>query len=590
MKRLYIALALCATTGWASAQVSVTLRVDMSNETVSPDGVHVAGSFQGWDPSGTPMTDANMDGIYEHTFEATTAGPIEFKFVNGNAWGSDESVPSACGPAPGGDNNRFVVVDLAGGDIDYLACFASCGPCGTATVLFRVDMSQAPAISPAGVHIAGSFQGWDEDASTMSDADGDGIWTYTATIPNAELGGQILYKFINGNTWASPQDQLVGTPCADGSGNRVLTLDSYNMVPGVEGTGSAYCFSSCTSCVSPTDVTFRVDMSTQESVSANGVCVAGSFQGWTPGASMLSDADGDGIWEGTFPLAPGTYEFKFVNGTSWGGGGAGDVDNESIIGECAAPGNDNRFIEVGAEALEYYVCYNACTPSCVANPDPANITFRLDMSTQEAISPDGVYIMGAFTSPAWQAGATQMTDVDGDGIYEATFLVSGGADVLYKFLNGIPDAEGTIEESGIYVDINTNEETNFELSGCGAPNPFGQFNRLHTRSGVEEVLDVVCFNSCADCSGVNNGIEESPAGSLVVYPNPFNGWVVIDVQATGANATLRATDAMGRVMLSQAINGAQQRVECSTESWAQGVYILELNVGGQRTVQRLVKH
>jgi hypothetical protein len=113
---------------------------------------------------------------------------------------------------------------------------------------------------------------------------------------------------------------------------------------------------------------------------------------------------------------------------------------------------------------------------------------------------------------------------------------------------------------------------------------------LHTRSGVEEVLDVVCFNSCADCSGVNNGIAEENAGSLLVYPNPFNGWVVIDVQATGANATLRATDAMGRVMLSQVLNGAQQRVECSTETWAQGVYILELNVGGQRTVQRLVKH
>ena len=44
--------------------VNVTLNVDMSNVTVSEDGVHVAGSFQGWDPAGTPLADDDGDGIY----------------------------------------------------------------------------------------------------------------------------------------------------------------------------------------------------------------------------------------------------------------------------------------------------------------------------------------------------------------------------------------------------------------------------------------------------------------------------------------------------------------------------------------------
>ena len=35
--------------------VNVTLNVDMSNVTVSENGVHVAGSFQGWDPAATPL-------------------------------------------------------------------------------------------------------------------------------------------------------------------------------------------------------------------------------------------------------------------------------------------------------------------------------------------------------------------------------------------------------------------------------------------------------------------------------------------------------------------------------------------------------
>ena len=47
-------------------------------------------------------------------------------------------------------------------------------------------------------------------------------------------------------------------------------------------TGQPYCYNTCGSCVAPTPVTFQVDMSTQAEVSVNGVCVAGSFQGWTP--------------------------------------------------------------------------------------------------------------------------------------------------------------------------------------------------------------------------------------------------------------------------------------------------------------------
>ena len=44
--------------------VNVTLNVDMSNVTVSENGVHVAGSFQGWDPAATPLADDDGDGVY----------------------------------------------------------------------------------------------------------------------------------------------------------------------------------------------------------------------------------------------------------------------------------------------------------------------------------------------------------------------------------------------------------------------------------------------------------------------------------------------------------------------------------------------
>ena len=98
--------------------------------------------------------------------------------------------------------------------------------------------------------------------------------------------------------------------------------------------GQAYCYNTCGSCVAPIPVTFRVDMSTQAEVSVNGVCVAGSFQGWTPGADFLTDDDGDMVYETTLDVAPGDYEFKFINGNNWGGDGDGNIDNENPPGDC----------------------------------------------------------------------------------------------------------------------------------------------------------------------------------------------------------------------------------------------------------------
>ncbi|MED5318484.1 MAG: hypothetical protein VX758_05005, partial [Bacteroidota bacterium] len=65
MKHLFsfLAGAMLASAAWA--QTTVTLTVDMTNEMVSMDGVHVAGNFQGWDPAATPMTD-NGDGTWSH--------------------------------------------------------------------------------------------------------------------------------------------------------------------------------------------------------------------------------------------------------------------------------------------------------------------------------------------------------------------------------------------------------------------------------------------------------------------------------------------------------------------------------------------
>ena len=147
--------------------------------------------------------------------------------------------------------------------------------CGLKTVRFRVDMSNE-TVSPFGVHVAGDFQGWDPDATELTDLV-DGTWFTRPSIFRSGFGTSITFKFINGNAWTD----VTGIPgsCVDGSGNRLLTMKK-NMMLSANAAGDAFCFGECASCVAPLQVTFTVDMSVVPEVSEQGVHLAGDFQGW----------------------------------------------------------------------------------------------------------------------------------------------------------------------------------------------------------------------------------------------------------------------------------------------------------------------
>ena len=88
-----------------SQNIDITFRVDMQYQSVSPNGVHVAGSFQGWDPSSTPLEDLDGDNIYEVVLSIDPSSTYEYKYVNGSSWGGDESVWGGCAA---GNGNRFL--------------------------------------------------------------------------------------------------------------------------------------------------------------------------------------------------------------------------------------------------------------------------------------------------------------------------------------------------------------------------------------------------------------------------------------------------------------------------------------------------
>ncbi|MDX1908295.1 MAG: T9SS type A sorting domain-containing protein [Bacteroidia bacterium] len=117
MRKIYLSLVFVLAAAAAFAQnKTVTLRVDMTGQTVSADGVHVAGNFQvaagfasDWTPNITPLTNEG-NGLYTVTI-SVPAGTYEYKYINGNAWGGDElGITSDCGSGGIGTLNRLIVV------------------------------------------------------------------------------------------------------------------------------------------------------------------------------------------------------------------------------------------------------------------------------------------------------------------------------------------------------------------------------------------------------------------------------------------------------------------------------------------------
>jgi len=446
----------------APAGISVTFRVDMSQQTVSPDGVHIAGSFQGWDPGATEMTLEGND-IYTYTHVFNAGDYIEYKFINGDEWGEDESVPGACAQ----NNNRYLTVPDENIELEAV-CYGSCNPCGNPTdVTFIVDMSEQ-TVSPDGIHIAGSFQGWDPGATEMTNTVND-IYTVTATVNEGET---IEFKYINGNDW--PGEEQV--PAACGVPNGVGGYNRYFEVPVGGAVLDTVCFSSCYPCgFVPTevDVTFRVDMS-QEVVSPNGIHVAGSFQEWDPAASEMMLIE-DAIYEATFTLWAGDHhQFKYINGDTWD-------DAESVPEECGeddGQGGYNRFIDIPEEdTVLNAVCFGSCD-TCVVLPPERFVTFRVDMA-EETISPDGIHIAGDFQG--WDPGATELTLFE-DEIYEVTLPLYEGYHYQYKFINGI-----------------TWDDAEMVPAECGEDDGQGGYNRYIDVPAEDTTLIALCFGSCSPC-------------------------------------------------------------------------------------------
>lgn len=226
-----------------------TWQVNMANETVSTDGVFVAGGAGMGVPGDHPMALIPGTTRYTKTLRKPIGWSSDFTFLNGNcpSWGCKENLAGkSCAVGPYNDRGMSALAN----DFRLRTCFGECttdGSCPAAAttqnITFNVDMTGLTGTF-TNLYVSGQFNNWSGNANELTDPDGDNV--FSATIPL--LTGQWEYKFSMDN-WAS-SEQLDPTTsdslCTKTTGaftNRVMqSVSGQNTVLPV------VCYASCLAC------------------------------------------------------------------------------------------------------------------------------------------------------------------------------------------------------------------------------------------------------------------------------------------------------------------------------------------------------
>ncbi len=210
----------------------VKFSVDMSpvyltGDSVHAAGIHVYGNFQGaagypydWDPGTTSLTRETADTmIYSIVVDIPAFLTYEYRFINGDQSYEVEFVPMESRANGNFDDNRWLFVDSLANDTSFVGVlpFSGNAPDGLTLLRFRVNMNNE-TVHPDGVHIGGSFQGWNPASTRMGVVlDLSGIYEYSAYV----LPGNYEFRYVNGNT--SGDYEYVWGDCAT-NGERTVTV------------------------------------------------------------------------------------------------------------------------------------------------------------------------------------------------------------------------------------------------------------------------------------------------------------------------------------------------------------------------------
>ena len=260
--------------------------------------------------------------------------------------------------------------------------------------------------------------------------------------------------------------------------------------------------------------------------------------------------------------------------------GGGD---EGIPCGCAEGGNRGVAIPYSEVPVTVpTVCFRSCTEAC-PSADLVNITFRVDMSN-EILGPGGLFVAGTFQTPTvWIKNTAEMTDANGDGIYEYTAMGVKKTEIEYKFFNG--NYANPANPDTTVQDYYSEKGYDFKLNGCGHCGGFN--NRLidATNFTGTTAAPIYVYNSCDKISSVK---DLTTAGNIKIAGNPMSNRSYLQFNnKNNDNHHVNIVDVTGKVVRTYAsFNGSELMIERG--NLVSGIYFVQLlNEKGEGAVVKL---
>lgn len=455
-------------------------------------------------------------------------------------------------------------------------------------ITFEVDMGVQAfkgKFNPAtdAVRLAGSFTDWATNALTMTDLDGDTVYTVTTQLTAGEL---VKFKFIKGTDgWESIPDREYTVPSNNATFSAFFDNDNSYQI--------TYPVSVIFSCNMEYEiVSGRFDPATDQ------LSVRGSFNGWGSSDLMTQSVGDPNIYEisksyNSFEGEAINYKFAYATtaGTTWEGGS----DRSYTV---TASDISSGFVIVPERV------FNDLTPDVVTQ-NPVTIKFTVNMTGavssytgQPFASIDDVRLCGANAPLAWPASGWPDTDealtirlyddgtngdvTVGDNVWsrDVVFAQYSPLRIEYKYgANwGLPSNTGVNDNES---SVGTNHFINLTPTMLSAT-VVNQWAVM----GDHDLINVV--------TDVENQIPGTPNNYELAqnYPNPFNPSTLIRYAIPEAGlVTLKVYNLLGEqvaLLVDGFRNAGSYEVQFNASELPSGIYLYSITTNNFTSTKKMM--
>lgn len=525
--------------------VDVTFQVNLEEQMVTT-GVNIAGEFNGWNPTATPMTNTYAD-VYEVTIQLYQGLTYQFKYIYDGNW---ESVPAEC-EYPGTDN-RFETIGSSAYTLP-LVCYGSCSDCGSPdwNITFRVDMKNETVTGD--VYLAGDFNGWSNQTMTNTYAD---VYELTVLL---EEGTYHTYKFKNGpDGWES----FIGECVVWDYGDRYMTTPTSDAVLDL------VCFNSCEAC--PVSTNVMINEVDADDYSGDDLEFIELYDGG------VGNTDLSGL---VVVLFNGSDNLSYSPAIDLDGY-ATDANGYFVIGDAGVTGVDivmsNDFLQNGADAVALFIGDETEFPNDTPIPgDLTNLIDALVYDTSDSDDPDLLTLLNP--------GEPQINENGrGNKDYHSNQRIpngSGGMRNTYTYDQSPPTPDAP--NSSIYTDWTGDVDANWNDAGNwtnGVPTAGLNAAIGDVTPNAFPVLGGGSGGACNDLfigSGAN--VTIAPTATLTVNGS-FDNWsgsagLTIQSDATGTGSLLHNSAGVSATVQTYLSGGQWHGVSAPINNALSGVFL-----------------